>query len=101
MASRNDLQNELETILGSRNVYYEKPETVKMEYPAILYKKSDIKTKHANDKPYKHDKQYEITVIDKQPDNPAIDKILKLPKTTYDRHYTTDNLHHDAITIYY
>ena len=101
MASRADLQNELESLLKSRNVYYDPPESVKMEYPAIRYTKSDINTKHADDRPYIHKKQYELTVIDRRPDNPVIDEILKLPMSDYGRHYTADNLHHDTITLYY
>lgn len=101
MASRVDLQRELETLLGSRNVYYQPPESVKMEYPAIRYSRSDIDTKFANNLPYMHKNKYEITVIDRKPDNPVIDKLLKLPMCTYDRHYTADNLHHDVMTLYY
>lgn len=101
MASRAELQKELETLLGSRNVYYQAPATVKMEYPAIRYSKSDIDIKSANDKPYLHKKKYEITVIDRKPDNEVIDKLLKMPMSTYDRYYTADNLHHDVITLYY
>lgn len=101
MASRNDLQKELESLLGVRHVYYQTPESVKMEYPAIRYSRSNVETKFANDKPYTHKNRYEIIVIDKKPDNPVIDEILKLPMCTYDRHYTADNLHHDVMTLYY
>ena len=101
MASRNDLQKELESLLGVRHVYYQTPESVKMEYPAIRYSRSDIDTRFANDKPYTHKNRYEIIVIDKKPDNPVIDEILKLPMCTYDRHYTADDLHHDVMTLYY
>lgn len=101
MASRADLQKELETLLGSRNVYYQAPESVKMEYPAIRYKKSDIDTKHANNQPYTHKRKYEIVVIDRKPDNPVIDKILKLPTSAWLQYYTADNLHHDVLTLYY
>lgn len=101
MASRNDLQKELEKLLGSRNVYYQTPESVKMEYPAIRYSRSDVATNFANDKPYKHKNRYEIIVIDRRPDNAVIDALLKLSMCTYDRHYTADNLHHDVMTLYY
>lgn len=101
MASRADLQKELETLLGSRNVYYQPPESIKMMYPAIRYKKSDIDVKRANDKTYMSKKKYEIIVIDRNPDNPVIEKILALPMSTYDRWYTADNLNHDVITLYY
>lgn len=101
MASRAELQKELETLLGSRNVYYQAPESVKMEYPAIRYIKSDIDTKFANDKAYLHKKKYEITVIDRKPDNPVIDKILAMPMSTFNRYYPAENLHHDVIILYY
>lgn len=101
MASRIELQKELEKLLGSRNVYYQSPETFKMEYPAIRYSKSDIDTKFANNKLYMHKNKYEIIVIDRKPDNLVIDELLKLPMCTYDRHYTADNLNHDVLTLYY
>ena len=101
MASRVDLQRELERLLGARHVYYQAPESVKMEYPAIRYKRSDVDTKSANNKTYMHKNRYEIIVIDRKPDNAVIDELLKLPMCTYDRHYTADNLNHDVMTLYY
>ena len=101
MASRNELQIKLESLLGQRHVYYQPPANVKMEYAAIRYKKSDIDTKHANNKLYMYKNKYEVTVIDRLPDNPVIVKLLKLPMCTYDRHYIADNLHHDVLTLYY
>ena len=101
MASRLELQIKLEEILGSRNVYYQPPETIKMEYPAIVYSKDDISTKSANDTKYVKTNRYQIIVIDRKPDNPAIDELLNLPMCSYDRYYTEDNLHHDALTLYF
>lgn len=49
MGTRIELQSKLEELLGSRQVYYQPPETVKMEYPAIVYSKSNVKTTSAND----------------------------------------------------
>lgn len=101
MASRLDLQSTLETLLGSRNVYYQPPETLKMEYPCIRYSKSDIESKYADNSGYSHTTQYELIVISKKPDNDVINKILRLPCSSYDRHYISDNLHHDVITLYF
>ena len=42
MDKRQTLQSELEAILGSRNVYYQPPANLKMQYPAIRYKKQKI-----------------------------------------------------------
>ena len=41
MANRLDLQALLEDLLGSRNVYYQPPESDKMNYPAIVYALED------------------------------------------------------------
>ena len=101
MFSRIELQDELEKVLGSKNVYYQPPESVKMEYPAIVYRRSDIDNDFADDLVYKQLHFYELIVIDKNPDCEIVEAISKLPTCRYDRHYTADNLNHDVFTIYY
>lgn len=100
MASRLNLQTKLEEILGSRNVYYQPPASVKMKYPAIVYRRKDIDTRFANNVVYMQSSSYEVVLIDKNPDSEFVDKILRLPYCSYDRHYTSDNLNHDVFTIY-
>lgn len=101
MDRRVKLQQILEEILGSKNVYYQPLENVRMNYPAIRYSKESIDSEFANNSKYINTKRYQITLIDRRPDNSAIDKILNLPLSSYDRHFISDNLHHDVITIYY
>lgn len=101
MATRQQLQSKLEELLGSRNVYYQPPESVKMEYPAIRYSKTNIRSRFANNSPYSKTNCYELIVIDRKPDNPVIDKLLELPYCVFDRHYTADNLNHDVLILYF
>lgn len=101
MGKRLNLQSKLEELLGSRNVYYQPPDSVKMEYPAIKYSKSDVKLTYANDSKYSKTNRYELIVISKKPDDPVIEKLLTLQYCSYDRHYISDNLYHDVLTIYY
>lgn len=101
MASRLDLQAKLEELLGSKNVYYQPPESLRLSYPAIVYSKSKIETTKANNKTYSKRTRYDITVIDKRPDNQVIDKLMELPYCSYDRPYKSDNLNHDTLTLYY
>lgn len=101
MADRLDLQSLLEELLESRNVYYQSPESVKMQYPAIRYSKKKIETVHANDSKYLIRDCYELIVISRKPDDPVIKKLLMLPYCSYDRPYIADNLYHDVFTIYY
>lgn len=101
MGSRIDLQKMLENILGSDHVYYDPPETVKIKYPAIIYSKDRPQSKRADDSRYQTLTCYNLIFVDRQPDNPIIDTLLDLPYCSYDRHYASDNLHHDSLTIYY
>lgn len=101
MDKRLDLQSKLENLLGSRNVYYQPPASVRMKYPAIIYSRSDIENRHADDSIYMQSHFYELIVIDEDPDSEIVDKVSKLPCCRFSRHYTSDNLNHDAFTIYY
>lgn len=101
MGSRLDLQNLLEFILGSRNVYYQPPESVKIKYPAIIYRRNDIDNNFADDIVYMQNHTYQIIVIDVDPDSEIVDRVSKLPMCRYDRHYTSDNLNHDIFILNY
>jgi hypothetical protein len=101
MASQEELQGILETLLGKKHVYYQPPENLTMEYPAIRYSLVDIESIYANNAKYSNRRRYEIIVIDKLPDNEVIQKILALPYSSFDRRYVTNNLNHDVITLYF
>lgn len=101
MASRLELQYKLEKALGSKNVYYQPPAGVKMEYPAIRYQLDDVDLAKADNISYRKTRRYQIIVIDRYPDNPVIDKLLGWPYCSYDRPYTADNLNHDVLILYF
>lgn len=101
MATRLELQDRLEKLLESRHVYYEPPESLKMEYPAIVYSKNNIITVKTNNHIYKKDTRYTVIVIDKRPDNSVIDKLLDMPYCSHDRTYKSENLYHDVFTVYF
>lgn len=101
MNRRLELHELLCKVLGSRQVYYQPPESVKMKYPAIVYSRYDIENSSADNIPYKQSHFYQITVVDSDPDSEIVYKVSKLPMCTFDRHYTKDNLNHDVFTICY
>lgn len=101
MHDRLDLHEELCKILGSRNVYFQPPVSVSMKYPAIVYERDNIRNSHADDGVYKQSPVYSVTVIDFDPDSEIVEKISKLPKCSFSRHFTSDNLNHDVFTLYY
>lgn len=101
MGIRTDLQNLLETLLGSRNVYFQPPPTLQMNYPCIVYNLDDIDSKFADNNPYAIERRYSLTLIDKDPDSLIIDKIIMLQKCIFDRHFVADNLNHNIFILYY
>lgn len=101
MASRLELHEVLCELLGSRQVYYQSPESLKMIYPAIVYSRKRIDNKFANDKVYTQTYSYELKVIDKNPDSVIVEKVSRLPGCQFDRHYTAQGLNHDVFIISY
>lgn len=101
MRTWENLQTELEKLFECRHVYYNPPDNLTMEYPAIRYSVSDIESEYANNKRYIGFTAYDIVVIDKESDNPVIQKLLDLPYASFDRHYVSDGLNHDIIKLFY
>lgn len=99
--NRLELHEILVGILGSRNVYFQPPESFKLKYPCIVYERDDMPVRYADDKVYNLFKKYTVTVIDQDPDSIIPDKILKLPYCRFNRHFVIDNLNHDAFIIYF
>lgn len=101
MASRLSLQYLLEDLFGSPNVYYQPKTNTRMTYPAIKYTRENIDEEYADDSTYIMTNMYQIYVIDPHPDNPVIEKLVRLPYCSIQRHYVADDLHHYVFTIYY
>ena len=102
MASRPELHKELCEVLGSRNVYFQTPESKEMNYPAIRYELGGKDTKRANDGLYLMTNQYEGVVISRDPDTTIPDAMLKHFKMcSLGRPYPSNNLNHYPFTLYY
>lgn len=101
MVKRLELQAILEGVLGSPNVYFQPPASVKMKYPAIVYKRKSRSVVHANDTVYRQLPEYELTLIDPDPDSEFIEKIMQLTYCRFDRHFTANDLNHDVFSINY
>ena len=101
MNRRLKLHELLKNVLGSSNVYFQPPETLKLKYPAIIYALDRINTGYADDIPYTTARAYSITVIDKNPDSEIVDRIAALPSFKFNRFFVSDNLNHTVFTITY
>lgn len=93
------LHSTLLDILGSGNVYYQPPGSMKLKYPAIVYKRSDIDNTHADNNVYNQSHMYEITFIGYDPDDDVVEKLSLLPQCRFNRHFSNEGLNHDVFII--
>lgn len=94
--TRVEFQAILESILGSRNVYFSSPS--RMKYPCIKYKYTNPDRKVAENRVYTTRRGYEVVLIDENPDSEVyhrlLDDIRFAPVTTF----TSDGLNHYVFT---
>lgn len=83
------------------NVYFQPPETIKIKYPCIVYSLDDVDIDYSDNLPYMVTKRYQLTVITKDPDSTIKDDVILLPKCSFVRAFTSDNLNHYVFQIYY
>lgn len=102
MNNRLKLQSKLEEILGSRNVYFQPPASVKLSYPCVVYNIGNGDAKRADDKMYLYMNSYTVTFIYKKPNIDIIERVLnEIPMSSVNATYCSDNLNHYVFTIYY
>jgi hypothetical protein len=101
MRSRIKLHELLVGVLGSRYVYFQPPESLKLTYPCIIYERHDISNTFADDDVYLDPRQYRVTVVDPDPDSEIVNKMAKFKTPRFVRHMVVDNLNHDIFNIYY
>ena len=86
-------------ILGADHVYFQPPENVKLEYPAIVYSRKQISNRFADNLVYKQNFTYQITVIDYDPDSSITAKISTIINCLYQNSYIADGLNHDVFNL--
>ena len=105
LAKRLKLRRMLTDILGTTGqqetrTYYQPPNSERMRYPAILYERSKIRNRYADNQVYGQTDEYQLTVVDENPDSGIVRAVSLLPGCRHDRHYKADNLNHDVFTIH-
>jgi hypothetical protein len=97
--ARAQLQALLESLCP--NVYFQPPSNIQMTYPCIVYKRSSEEVHFADNYRFDQYLQYEVTVIDRDPDSPIPGSVVTLPYVRYERHFATDDLNHDVFNLYW
>jgi hypothetical protein len=99
MAQRLQLQSLLESI--TPNVYFQPPTNVSIKYPCIIYERDGGTTIHSDNRPYRHTKRYQVTVIDRNPDSDLPDMVEDLSLCRFERFFTSDNLNHHVFNLFF
>lgn len=99
---RKELSFILKRIQGNENVYFQPPETIKMEYDAIVYSVSNIDIRRADNKAYSTYNKYTLICISRKKENPVVQRLIEeLPMCSYDRGYVKNNLYYEVLTVYF
>lgn len=100
MESRLKLQDELKQFLP--NVYFQPPSDIRLVFPCITYSKTSKDTKKANNDTYKSAQEYQITVIELDPDSDLADRIVAyFQYATFGSYFVVDRLHQTTIKLYF
>lgn len=102
MARRLQLHEKLCEILGTRNVYFQPPESLKLSYDAIVYKVVDRNDIKADDLQYRNLVGYEVIFISKDPDSEVSDQLMSAFRyIKHNQTFPSGNLHHNVFTLYF
>lgn len=102
MDNRLLLHDELKKLVGTNNVYFQPPSSVRMEYPCVVYNIGNGDAKYADNKMYNYIHRYDVTFIYKKPNNAIIETVLdNFQMCSLSRAYVSDNLNHYAFSLYY
>ena len=88
------------TELTETRTYFQPPPSERMKYPAILYSLSRIRNRHADNSVYGQTDEYQLIVVDEDPDSEITRAVSLLPRCRHERRYQADNLYHDVFTIH-
>ena len=115
MERRSDLLiQELKDLLGTDEVYFQpsydagSDEGVPyiftgINYPCFIMERTTAHQPTADDKNYIFRPGYQVTYINRdEPDPEMLETVMRhFQRCRYQRHFVSDNLHHDVFMIYY
>lgn len=101
MRRKSELSLLLHTLPVNDEIHFQPPESVKLEYPCVLYEFDNYRDFNANDRKHITREKYIVTHIYKDPTQNLRETIMSLFIYVYfDRVFVADNLYHDVYTVY-
>ena len=102
MDRRPELHQILKSLFkGTPHVYHNPPESVKLVYPCIIYKMAGMPDGHADNLRYFEHREYQLTVIDQDPDSKLRERVAGLKWCRFNRSFVSDDLCHFVFSLHY
>lgn len=102
MDRRPTLQQLLKSLFTTEpHVYHQRPSNGRLLYPCIIYKLSGFPDGYADNFRYFEHREYELTVIDPDPDSILREKVAQLKWCRFVRSFVNDNLNHYVFELNY
>lgn len=99
--SRLSLQSKLSEVAGVAKVYYQPDKSLSLVYPCIIYRKTGRFANFSNNGVYTKYYEYQITVIDRNPDSAIPEIVEDFRYCSMGRAFNQNNLYHNNFTLYY
>lgn len=100
--ARDRLSLHSELVSLCNHVYYNPPESLKLEYPCIVYAQEPPDVRKADNKRFIVTNKWQLVVISKDVDYDLAETIAEhFEKCAISRIYKADNLQHWSLTLYY
>lgn len=99
--SLSSLRTLVQGAVGEVTVYITPPEITKRETPCIVLERDRGAVRFADNAPYFNARGYSLTVISLESDSDILDQVETLAWCEKNRHFISDNLHHDVYTIFH
>lgn len=92
--------------LGTDNVYYQPPSSVKIKYPCIIYEERPNDERYADDSVYLAHDNWDVTIVRNYVDREKTAEIVENFKSHFkyrrhNQHFISDNLIHDVFQLTY
>lgn len=101
MDRRLELHKILKDASKLERVYFQPHENVRLVYPCLIYSLDGIKSEFGDNRGYIGNRQYQLTLITRDPDTVIIDRLMSLTMCTFSTSYVKDQLYHYIFRIYY
>ena len=87
--------------LGNNNVYFQPPESVKINYPCIIWNLSKTASTYADDRSYIQNPKYVIRYVSTEPDDQMRFTLVDVLGVPIIQVYCKDGLYHYIYELYY